>query len=55
MFRMSHHIHIHNTMFMQSIDNVYWWDADRGDEEFGTFFDDNVDQLVEGAFGVVVL
>lgn len=39
---------------MDAVDDVLWWDTDGGDEEGGLLLDDDVDELVELALGVVV-
>lgn len=40
---------------MQRIDGLFRWDADSGDEECGFFFDDDLDEVGELAFSVVIL
>lgn len=39
---------------MESVNDMLGRDADGGDEEFGTAVDDDVNQLVELAFGIIV-
>lgn len=39
---------------MEALDDMLGWDANRGDEKLSPAIDDDADQLVEFAFGVVV-
>ena len=39
---------------MKLLDNVLWWYTNGADEESGTRVDDNVNQIVQLALGVVV-
>ena len=48
------HVHVEDAVLVQLVDDGFGRDADGGDEESGAGFDDDVDQLVELAFGVVV-
>ena len=53
--RVSDHVHVQDPMGMQLVDDVSGRDADGGDEEFRPAGNDDVDQFVERAFGVVKL
>lgn len=48
------HVHVEDSGFVQALDDVFRGDAHGGDEEFGTRVDDDGDEVVEFAFGVVV-
>jgi hypothetical protein len=39
---------------VESVDDMFRWDTDGGDEKFGTAVDDDADELVELAFCVIV-
>lgn len=51
----SDHVHVQDPIGMQLVDDVSRRDADGGDEELRPASDDDVDQFVERAFGVVKL
>ena len=48
------HVHVEDAGFVQTVDDVLGGDADGGDEELGAVVDDDADEVVEFAFGVVV-
>ena len=50
----SDHVHVENAGLMQLLDDGLGWYADSADEELGTGVDDDVDEFVELALGVVV-
>lgn len=50
----ANHVHVEDAVLVELLDDVFWRDADGGDEEAGARFDGDVDELVEFAFGVVV-
>lgn len=54
MFRVTDHVHVENTSFVQSINDVFWRYPNSRDEELSTAVDDDADQLVSFALGVVV-
>ena len=53
-FGVADHVHVEDAGVMQAGDDVGGRDADGGDEEFGARVDDDGDEVVEFAFGVVV-
>lgn len=53
-FRVADHVGADDFGRVEFLDDVRGWDADGGDEERGFFFDDDVDQGVQLAVGVVV-
>jgi hypothetical protein len=48
------HVHVDDAVLVQLLNDVLRGDADGRDEELGAGLDDDVDQLVELALGVVV-
>lgn len=48
------HVHIENACLVESVDDWFRGHTDGGDEEFGAGVDDNVNELVKFALGVVV-
>lgn len=48
------HVHVQDAGLVQAVDDVLGGDTDGRDEELGTGLDDDVDELVELALGVVV-
>jgi hypothetical protein len=52
--RVADHVHVDDAVLVQLVDNRLWWHAHGRDEEFRTGVDDDVDELVELAFCVVV-
>ena len=52
--RVPDHVHVEHAGFVETLDHVLGWDADGGDEEFGAAVDDDADEVVEFALGVVV-
>ncbi len=48
------HVHVEDAGFVEAVDDVEGGHADGGDEEFGAGIDDDGDEVVEFAFGVVV-
>ena len=48
------HVHVKDAGLVDLLDNVLWWDSDSADKESGTRVDDNVNQVIEFAFRVVV-
>lgn len=55
MLRVADHIHNGNAGLVQGVDDWLWWDADGTNEEGGFLLDNDVDELIEPAFGVVIL
>jgi hypothetical protein len=51
---MSNHVHVENACFVESVDDMFRWDTNGGDEELGTAVDDDADELVELAFCVII-
>lgn len=51
----SNHVHDRNTCLVESFDNFNGRNTDGADEERGLFLDDNIDECVQVAFGVIVL
>jgi len=51
----SDHVHVENAGLMETVDHGLGWDTDGRDEEAGARLDDDVDELVELALGVVVV
>lgn len=54
-FGVTDHVHDRDTGFVELIDDFFRGYADGGNEEFGFFFDDDLDEFGELAFGVVKL
>lgn len=54
-FRMPDHVHVQDTVGVEFLDDVLRCDAHSGHEQFRAARDDDVDQCVEVAFGVVGL
>lgn len=50
----SDHVHVDDAGSVESVDDVLGRDTDSRDEELGARFDDDVDELVELALGVIV-
>ena len=50
----ANHVHVHDAMLVELVDNGLGGDTDGGNEELGTRFDDDVYELVELALGVIV-
>jgi len=48
------HVHVQDAGLVQPLDDVLGGHADGGDKELGAAVDDDGDELVELAFGVVV-
>lgn len=48
------HVHVKDAVLVKFVNDGFWWDANGGNEEFGTAFDDDVDEFAELAFGVVI-
>lgn len=48
------HVHVKNTVCVELVDNRLWWDTDGGNEKLSTGLDNNIDELVELALGVIV-
>ena len=51
---MADHIHVEDAGFVETLDDVLGGYADGGDEELGAGVDDDGDEFVEFAFGVVI-
>lgn len=49
------HVHVQDTGLLQLLDDMSGGDTDGGDEQLGAGLDDNVDELIELALGVVVV
>ena len=54
MLWVSDHVHVENTVGVELVDNSLWWDTDGGNEKFSTRLDNNIDELIELALGVIV-
>lgn len=54
MLDVANHVHVEDAGLVQAVDDVLGGDTDGGDEELGAGLDDDVDELVELALGVVV-
>ena len=52
--RVADHVHVEDAVPVQPVDDMLGRDTDGGDEEFGSRFDDDIDELVELALGVIV-
>lgn len=50
----SDHIHVEDAVLVQLVDDLFWWDTNGGDEEARAGLDDDVYELAELAFCVVV-
>jgi len=48
------HVHVEDSVAVESVDNVLRGDTDSGDEELSAALDDDVDEFVEFPLGVVV-
>lgn len=48
------HVHVQDTGLLELLDDVLGGDTDGRDEELGAGLDDNVDELIELALGVIV-
>jgi len=51
---MSNHIHVEDTSFVEAFDNMFRRNADCRNEECSATFDDNINQLIELTFGIVI-
>lgn len=51
---MTDHVHVEDAVLVQTVDNSLGWDTDSRDEELSARVDDNRDELIELALGVVV-
>jgi len=51
---MANHVHVEDAVFVQFIDNMLRWYTDSRDKEFGTRIDDDIDEFIELALGVIV-
>jgi hypothetical protein len=54
-FGVANHIHNEDAGFMELIDGPLWGNADGGDEEGGTLFDNDLDQFRKLPLGVIGL
>lgn len=54
MLGMADHVHVEDASFVQFLDNVLWWNSNSRNEKGGLGVDDDVDELVEFALGVVI-
>ena len=54
MLGVADHVHVEDAMLVQSVDDGLWRYTDSRDEKLSTTIDDNADELVELALGVVV-
>lgn len=54
MLWVSDHVHVKDTVLVELVNDSLWWDTDGGDEELGTRLNNNIDELVELALGVIV-
>jgi hypothetical protein len=52
--RVANHVHVENTIRVQSVNNSFWWNANSGDEEGSLGANYYIDELVELAFSIVV-
>jgi hypothetical protein len=50
----SDHVHVKDAGLVESVNDVLWGDTDGGDEELRAAVDDDVDELVKLALGVVI-
>jgi hypothetical protein len=48
------HVHVEDASFVETVHHCLWGDTDGRDEEFNTRVDNNGDEFVKFAFGVVV-
>jgi len=48
------HVHIKYAIFVKLVHDSLWWDTDSRHKELGTALDNNVDEIVQLAFRVVV-
>lgn len=53
-FRVTDHVHVENAGGVELLHNMLGRHTDGGDKQLGTALDDDVNQLVELAFGVVI-
>jgi hypothetical protein len=49
------HVHAENAVLVELVDDVLGGNTDGADKELGALLDDNVDELVKLALGVVVV
>jgi hypothetical protein len=54
MLWVSDHVHVENASLVQTLNNLFGRDAHGRDKKFSTTVNDDADQLVEFAFGVVI-
>ena len=54
MLWVSDHVHVEDTVRVELVDNSLWWDTDGGNEKLSAGLDNNIDELVELALGVIV-
>lgn len=55
MFRMPNHVHVQDTVGVKFFDNMFRGDSDGRNKKFRATGDDDVDQRVQVAFGIVDL
>jgi hypothetical protein len=48
------HVHVDDAVLVQPVDDLLGGDTDGGDEQLGTGLNDDVDELVQLALGVIV-
>ena len=53
-FGMTDHVHVEDTMLVEFLNNMLWWDTDGRDKELSTRLNDNVNELVKLTLGVIV-
>ena len=51
----ANHVHVWDSGFVESLNDLLWWGTDGGDKERDFFCDDDVDELIELALGVVIV
>lgn len=48
-------IHTNDSSFMQPVHHFLGWNPDRAYEKLGSFFDDDTDELVQIALGIIIV
>ena len=54
MLWVSDHVHVEDTVGMELVDNSLWWHTNGGNKKLSTGLDNNIDELIELALGVII-
>jgi hypothetical protein len=50
----SNHVHVNDTGVVKTVDNMLRWHTNSGNEKLSTAFDDDGDELIQFALGIIV-